>query len=97
MSTESYNGFRFRYVHDTQSTGAVKVYVENQPSYGSRDRSPQITHCDPGRNGAPPTICFKEGNKPKTHGDAQRLARDWADRTQTYIRTGVSISDQFRR
>lgn len=97
MSAETYRGFRFRYVHDQETQGKIRVYVEQQPSYNRRDTSPHVIHRWPARNGAPPYICFKDEHKPATFRDAQRLAHDWANRTATYIRTGVSISQQILR
>ncbi|AWB08189.1 hypothetical protein A6A40_24500 (plasmid) [Azospirillum humicireducens] len=97
MSVEQYKGYTFRYVQDNKAPGKIKVYVEQQPSYGNRDTSVSIIHRWSGENGSPPYICFKDEYKPSTLANAQRLARGWADKTDVYIRTGVSISDQISR
>ncbi|WP_413207709.1 hypothetical protein [Rhodospirillum sp. A1_3_36] len=97
MSIENYNGYTFRYVKDLGSPGKVKVYIESQPSYGGRDTSLDVIHRWPAKDGAPPYICFKEAFKPSSFAEAQRLARGWADKTDVYIRTGVSISQQISR
>ncbi|MCW2248189.1 hypothetical protein M2352_003823 [Azospirillum fermentarium] len=95
MSVESYNGYRFRYVQDRETPGKVRVYVEDQPSYGDRGTAPSVIHRWPASGNAPPYICFKESCKPATFAEAQRLAHGWADKTDVYIRTGVSISRQI--
>lgn len=95
MSTENYKSYTFRYVNDRESPGKVKVYVEQQSSYGNRDTSVDVIHRWSARDGAPPYICFKEQFKPTSFADAQRLAHDWADKTDTYIRTGKTISKQI--
>jgi len=97
MSTERYKDYLFRFVRDIESPGKVRVYVESQPSYGSRDTSIDTIHRWSGSNGSPPYICFKEAHKPSSMSEAQRIAQDWADRTDTYIRTGVPISSQIDR
>lgn len=93
MSTETYNGFCFRYVHDVQSPGAVRIYVEDQPSYGDRDSSVHRTHLVPAAGGVPPYIDLKPSLKPTSFADAQRIARQWADCTDAYIRTGVPVEE----
>ncbi len=72
MSTENYRGYKFRYVHDNESRGKVKVYVES----GANSRT---QHMYKGKNGSPPHICFKDGSKPSSHSKARSLARGWAD------------------
>lgn len=94
MSAEAYNGYSFRYVHDDESPGKVKVYIELQPPYGERDVSPKVIHRWPAKDGAPPYICFKEAYKPETFSEARRMAHAWADRTDLYIRTGSPPSAQ---
>jgi hypothetical protein len=97
MSTENYKGYNFRYVKDVKSPGGVKVYVENQPSYRGRITDSNTIHRYPAKNNAPPSICFKEKNKPRSLSEAKGLAHEWADRTDRYISTGVPISDQIKR
>jgi len=94
MASENYKGFRFRYVNDVDSKGRIRVYVEKQPSYGGRSTDSNVIHRWPGKNGSPPYICFKEASKPRSYSEAKKLAHQWADATERYIRTGVPISDQ---
>jgi len=75
MSTENYKGYKFRYVHDNEARGKVKVYVES----GASSRT---QHIYKGKNGSPPYICFKEGSKPSSCSKASSLARNWADRNR---------------
>jgi hypothetical protein len=94
MSVEYYKGYKFRYVRDGGSAGRVKVYVVSQPSYRGRSTDSSVIHRWPGKNGSPPYICFKEASKPRSYSEAKKLAHQWADATERYIRTGVPISDQ---
>ena len=94
MSTESYNGYKFRYVRDRVSPGKVRVYVEKQPSYRGRSTNSNTIHRYPRSPGLPPYICFKQRSKPSSIGQARSLAHKWADKTDRYIRTGVPISKQ---
>lgn len=100
MSVEYYRSFKFRYVEDYKSSGAVRIYLEDEPSYGNRDKSATVTHRWPANHDGfthPPYICIKEEFKPKSMEAAMRLAHDWADRTLHYISTGIGISEQIRR
>jgi len=72
MSTEHYRGYNFRYTHDNESSGKVKVYVE-------KGGDSQTEHMYSGDNGSPPYICFKEDSKPSSYSDAKSLAHRWAD------------------
>ena len=72
MSTENYNGYKFRYVNDTESRGKAKVYVE-------KGTSSKTQHLLPGKKGSPPYICFKKNSKPSTYSEARTLAHRWAD------------------
>ena len=72
MSTENYRGYKFRYVHDNESKGKVKVYIE-------KGRDSKTEHVYAGKNGSPSYICFKKEHKPSSHSAARSLARKWAD------------------
>jgi hypothetical protein len=99
-SVEEYKGFQFRYCHDNQSPGKVQVFVERQPSYGSRDTHPRVIHrWPPGHidSREPAYICFKEEAKPSGFESAQKFAHAWADMTEKYIRTGETIDQQISR
>ena len=97
---EQYRSFIFRYVEDHKSPGTVRIYLEGEPSYGYRDKSARITHRWPADKDGfthPPYVCIKEGFKPKSLEAAMKLAHDWADRTLSYINTGINISEQISR
>jgi hypothetical protein len=94
MASENYKGFRFRYVNDVKSKGRVRVYVEKQPSYRGRGTDSNLIHRYPGKMGSPGYICFKAESKPCSYSEAKKLAHQWADATEKYIRTGIPISDQ---
>lgn len=103
MGVETYRAvqggrYKFRYVWDPRARGKIRVYVEEQPSYGARSTGAHTIHRYSAQ--APelhPHICIKESAKPTTHARAQQIARKWADLTDTYIATGVSISSQINR
>ena len=97
MTAENYGRYRFRYVKDRASPGKIKVYVEKQPSYQGRCTNSNTIHRYSGGNGSPPSICIKNEAKPKSLSQAKSLAHKWANMTDRYIRTGVSISDQIKR
>jgi hypothetical protein len=100
MGLEFYRSFMFRYVHDPKSPGKVRIYLEIEPSYGSRSKDTHTAHRWPANNDGfkhPPYICIKEAFKPSSYETAKKLAHDWADRTIRYIETGISISDQIKR
>lgn len=73
MSSESYRGFKFRYVHDRKSPGKVKVYVEK----GVNSRT---QHIYKGKGGSPPHICIKSEHKPSSYSKARKYAHDWANK-----------------
>ena len=72
MATETYRGYKFRYVKDRESRGKVRTYIEK----GATSRT---QHMYKGKNGSPPYICIKDGHKPSTLSKARSLARGWAD------------------
>ena len=76
MSYEYYRSFKFRYVTDHHTKGAFRIYLEEEPSYGTRDKSSHITHRWPENSDRsskpphekfihPPYICIKEEFKRK--------------------------------
>jgi hypothetical protein len=85
---ENYRGFTFRYCHDVDSPGKVRIYVENQPSYQGKPTDCVSTHRLYSGGGAPPHICIKSEYKPTNISDAQEMAHKWAQGTENYIRTG---------
>ena len=99
MGKEVYGNYEFHYVKDPANKGKIRIYILRQPGYGGRDESLMITHRLPSENKIGPKyyICFKSGREPTTEDTARRWARDWASRTDRYIRTGIGISDQIAR
>lgn len=99
-AVEPYRGFGFRYVNDPQSSGKVRVYVEQHPdlNYRGRDSGSHTTHLWPaGHDGVshPPYLCIKQEYKPASFERAQELAHKWADLTLVYLATGKNISQQL--
>lgn len=74
--------FRFAWIpHET----TWRVYIEQQPSYGSRNAGAHASH----RLGLPhsPYVCWT--NPLRTYAEARSVAALWADATQQYIATGM--------
>ena len=86
--TENYGRFTFRYCHDVDSPGRVRIYVESQPSYQGRPDGGSSTHRLTSGGGAPTHICIKDECKPASLSAAQSLAHRWANATERYIATG---------
>ena len=74
--------FRFAWIAQ-QNTW--RVYIEQQPPYGSRAAGAPATH----RLGLPsrPYVCWT--NPLRTYSEARSVAALWADATQHYIATGT--------
>jgi hypothetical protein len=87
--TEDYGRFSFRYCHDVENLGKVRIYIQRQPDYGGRLTDFSYTHRLPSGGGAPLHICIKAEFLPSTFEDAQRYAHRWARCTENYIRTGI--------
>jgi len=78
----------FDFVFDLQPLGReVRIYIVNQPSYGSRASDGHTTHrlgLDTGR----PYICIDQPLQPTNVPDALSWAVYWAEKSAEYIRTG---------
>ena len=74
----------FKFYYEQQSGGAIRVYITQQPSYGSRATDAHSTHRY--GVGAQPYICF--GTDPTALQDAITFSKSWAELTERYILTG---------
>jgi hypothetical protein len=82
--------YKFSYV---DIGGKFEIDILEQPSYRSRDVSASSTHRLPSaRNGQ--KICISSGSEPTSIEGAKNISVQWAELTETYIRTGQSIDDQ---
>lgn len=74
--------YRFEFVE--LGPGNWRVYILSQPGYGSRSADNHATHrlVDGDRK----YICW-DGRIPGL-ADARKVAAEWAERTQEYIRSG---------
>jgi hypothetical protein len=70
--------------HHTWWSGEYRIYIDSQPSYGSRDTSLHATHrlVDGDRY----YICWT--TPISSEADARQVSALWADKTQEYIKTG---------
>jgi hypothetical protein len=78
---------------EQQNDGSLRAYIENMPSYGSRDTSLLTTHrlTDGNRH----YVCWSKSiYDPEAMKSVVAL---WSDATQKYIRTGTTIDQQMRR
>ena len=88
--------FSFSYVW--MSGGYYQINIHKQPSYNGRPSSEGVAHwLSTSSNGANKKICFHANKEPKTLDIAQKFSKHWAELTWEYIRTGVTIDEQFRR
>ena len=85
--SEQIGDYRFKFCHDVDRPGKVRIYIEQQPSYNGRPTDGHSTHRINSGNGAPPHICIKEEHRPSTLGEAQKLARDWVGYTEKHRRS----------
>jgi hypothetical protein len=82
-------GFSF----EEQNDGSLRAYIKSMPGYGSRSTNPLTTHrlSDGGRN----YVCWSE--KIHSEEELKAVVASWSDKTQEYIKTGVTIDEQVRR
>ncbi len=74
----------YKFSFEKQADGSYRVYIINQPSYGSRETSMYTTHrlADGSRN----YVCW---DRPLMNlEEAKKVAAGWATRTDRYILTG---------
>ena len=81
------NGNTYEFSLERQSDGSVWIYIERQPSYGSRATDSLSTHRL--EDGSRKYICWKP--QPRSLEDARKVAEQWCKRTDRYIRSGVPI------
>ena len=89
--------YLFRYVPMPYSD---KFYIDivSQPSYNGRCSDADITHrltCE--RPGASRKICIYDSEAPRSLEAAMKISADWAELTNTYIKTGKTKYAQLAR
>lgn len=85
--------FKFSY---HQTSDGIEIDIHSQPDYGSRNGGSVIAHWLTSPREAGRKICFQAGMKPKTFSDAQKISMQFAEVTNTYIKTGVTIDTQIQ-
>src|SRR5213083_1098696 len=81
------NGNTYEFSFERQSDGSIRAYIDRQPSYGSRDTDPHKIHRN--KDGERYYVCW---DRPlRSMSDAKEVAAGWAQRTDRYIRSGVSF------
>ena len=68
---EKVGSYQFRYCHDVETPGKVRVYVEQRPAGANEHLIPST--------GVPPHICFKDGAQPSSGSEAREMARKFAN------------------
>ena len=81
-------GFSF----ERQWNGNIRPFITSMPSYGSRETGLHTTHRL--TSGTRHYVCWD--SPLKTEAEAKQVVALWADLTQKYIRTGVTIDEQVR-
>src|SRR5947209_7657374 len=84
-TTSAGNTYEFSF--ECQSDGSVRAYIVRQPSYGSRDTDPHKIHRN--KDGERYYVCCQP--QPRSVSEAKTRAEQWAQRTDRYIRSGVSF------
>jgi hypothetical protein len=85
----SYYKFQYHKVEDY-----YEIDILEQPSYGSRNSSMSVAHwLNSARGGK--KICITSGKEPKSLEAAKNISMEWAELTNTYIKTGKTIDDQI--
>ena len=82
--------YQFKFV---DIDGKFEIDILSQPSYGTRDSSLVATHRLPSSRGGH-KICITEGKEPQTIESTRKISMEWAELTNTYIKTGQSIDSQ---
>ena len=80
-------GFSFEQL----SNGEWRAYIVSMPSYGSLNTDGHITHRY--SDGDRKYVCWD--TPLYSENDVRKIAAAWADLTQFYIRTGVTINQQI--
>ncbi|MCW2248186.1 ATP-dependent Clp protease ATP-binding subunit ClpA [Azospirillum fermentarium] len=75
---EIYEGYGFRYVHDPETPGRIRIYLEQGPNHADMAANPERFGLERCGTRAPPFLAFGVRDKPGTITDAKRRARSWA-------------------
>ena len=86
--------YKYRFVEI--GGGKFEIDILEQPSYRGRDSGARVVHRLPSARGGL-KICVSEGCEPTSLDAAKNLAIGWAELTNTYIKTGVTIDEQVIR
>ncbi len=85
--------YKFRYVQ--KSNGKFEIDILSQPSYAGRSSDSHKTHrLTSSRRGK--KICIAVGKEPTSISTAKNISTQWAELTNTYIKTGKAIDSQVR-
>jgi hypothetical protein len=82
--------YKFRFI---RIGSKFEIDIDSQPSYAGRDERSTIAHRLPSTRGGK-KICLSYGKEPKDLESAKKICMEWAELTQTYIKTGASIDKQ---
>ena len=85
--------YKFRFVENAD--GKFDIDILNQPSYQGKDESYLVTHLMPSDRDCK-KISIADGFEPSSLEKAQNLAITWAELTNTYIKTGITIGEQLK-
>ncbi len=82
--------YKFRFVN---IGGKFEIDILSQPSYSGRSDGSIASHRLPSARGGK-KICLTTGKEPKDITAAKNICMEWAELTQTYIKTGNSLDKQ---
>lgn len=84
--------YKFRFVN---IGGKIVIDILSQPSYAGRGESSSVTHRLSSSRGGQ-KICLSAGKEPTTIESAKNICMEWAELTNSYIKTGKTIDKQVK-
>jgi len=88
-------GARYQFSYHLINGKYYECDIHSQPSYGSRLTDISTIHRLSSPRDAKYKICVSEGKEPTTLAGIKKISCEWADLTQNYIKTGITIDRQI--
>ena len=86
----SVGGYHFSFYMKKRWNGKIRLFIRDQPSYGSRSTNLHSTHRYSSADGY--YVCIKDDLEPTNFAHARDWANYWARQTVNYIKTGRSFN-----
>ena len=85
--------YRFQFIKLGEK---FEIDILEQPPYRGRDESYNVAHRLPSDRGGL-KVCVTAGSEPTSLEDVKKLAIGWAELTNTYIKSGITIDEQVQQ